>query len=86
MDKGKKINDIHLLGRVFLVFNIETISGLHIGGSSTGLEIGGVDKAFIRNPVTKIPYIPGSSLRGKMRSQLEKALGKPQNKKIGEKI
>ncbi|MDX9992703.1 MAG: type III-A CRISPR-associated RAMP protein Csm3, partial [Anaerolineales bacterium] len=49
-----------------------------------GLEIGGVDKAVIRNPLTKQPYIPGSSLRGKMRSQTEKRLGKAQNNKIAQ--
>ncbi len=75
-----------LIGRVFLLFNVETKSGLHIGGSSTGLEIGGVDQVVIRNPLTRIPYIPGSSLRGKMRSQLEKALGKEQNKVIGKQV
>ena len=56
---------------------------MHIGGSSEGLEIGGVDNAIIRNPLTKRPYIPGSSLKGKMRSQTEKVLGLPQNNKIG---
>ena len=29
----------------------------------------------VRNPVTNLPYIPGSSLKGKMRSLLEKSLG-----------
>lgn len=63
-----------LYGRMFLHFGIKTITGLTIGGNDTGLEIGGVDKVIIRNPLTNQPYIPGSSLRGKMRSQLEKAL------------
>jgi CRISPR-associated protein Csm3 len=60
------------------------MTGLHIGGSSTGLEIGGLDKAVIRNPRNNQPYIPGSSLRGKMRSQTEKVLGLPQNNPIGQ--
>ena len=37
------------------------VSGLCIGGSSSTLEIGGIDKEVIKNPVTKEPYIPGSS-------------------------
>src|SRR5271157_232832 len=76
-------NDINLYGRVFITANVRALTGLHIGGSGTGLEIGGVDKAVIRNPVDKRPYIPGSSLRGKMRSQTEKLLGKKQNNRIG---
>ena len=49
-------------------------SGLHIGAGKGSLEIGGAD-----NPVVKdafgLPYIPGSSLRGKLRSLLENSLG-----------
>lgn len=75
-------NEIQLYGRVFIEADIKAITGLHIGGSNTDLEIGGLDKAVIRNPLTKRPYIPGSSLRGKMRSQLEKLLGLPQNRPI----
>jgi CRISPR-associated protein Csm3 len=50
-------------------------TGLMIGGSSSALEIGGTDKQVIRNPVDKKPYVPGSSLKGKMRSLLEQAGG-----------
>jgi CRISPR-associated protein Csm3 len=75
---------IKLYGRVFITAKIKALTGLHIGGSNTDLEIGGLDKAVIRNPLTKRPYIPGSSLRGKMRSQMEKLLGLPQNRPIGQ--
>lgn len=78
------MGDINLYGRIILTMNIEAVTGLHIGGSSVGLEIGGLDKAVIRNPLTNQPYIPGSSLRGKMRSQLEKKLGLKQNNGIGQ--
>jgi CRISPR-associated protein Csm3 len=78
------MSDINLYGRIFITANIEAVTGLHIGGSSVGLEIGGLDKAIIRNPLTNRPYIPGSSLRGKMRSQTEKVLGLRQNNKIGQ--
>lgn len=47
------------------------LSGLHIGGSDTSLGIGGLDKLVVRNPLTNEPYIPGSSLKGKLRSLLE---------------
>ena len=46
-------------------------TGLHIGGSKDDIEIGGLDNPIIRDPVTKLPYIPGSSIKGKIRSLLE---------------
>ena len=55
---------------------IEVITGLHIGGSTTIIEIGGKDNPVIKHPITKVPYIPGSSIKGKMRSLLEWKLGK----------
>lgn len=51
------------------------VSGLSIGASSNPLEIGGISQEVIKNPITKEPYIPGSSLKGKMRSELEKIYG-----------
>lgn len=51
-------------------------TGLHIGGINNTIKIGGVDSEVVKHPVTQEPYIPGSSLKGKMRSQLEKKLGK----------
>jgi CRISPR-associated protein Csm3 len=77
------MTDIKLHGRIFITADIEVVTGLIIGGNDTGLEIGGVDKVVVRNPLTKEPYIPGSSLRGKMRSLLEKKLGRKQNQSIG---
>jgi CRISPR-associated protein Csm3 len=50
---------------------IEVVTGLHIGGSTAIIEIGGRDLPVIKHPITKEPYIPGSSLKGKMRSLLE---------------
>lgn len=67
---------IKLMKKVFLKGVIEARTGLSIGGSSVGLEIGGADKIVVRNPITTQPYIPGSSLKGKMRSLLEKLDGK----------
>ena len=50
---------------------IELQTGLHIGGGDTEMHIGGTDNPVIKNPVTGEPYIPGSSIKGKMRSSLE---------------
>jgi CRISPR-associated protein Csm3 len=46
-------------------------TGLHIGGTNAALNIGGPDKFVVRNPLDNIPYIPGSSLKGKLRSLVE---------------
>ncbi len=46
-------------------------TGLHIGGSKETIEIGGIDNVVLRDSVTKLPFIPGSSLKGKMRALLE---------------
>ncbi|MBW6480337.1 MAG: type III-A CRISPR-associated RAMP protein Csm3 [Bacteroidales bacterium] len=60
---------------IILKGKIECVTGLHIGGSKEKLEIGGVDSPVIRNPQNRLPYIPGSSLKGKLRSVLEYAMG-----------
>lgn len=59
---------------------IEVVTGLHIGGSTNTIGIGGKDNPVIKHPITKEPYIPGSSLKGKMRSLLEWKLGKVDTK------
>jgi CRISPR-associated protein Csm3 len=73
---------IQLQGKIFIIGEIEAVTGLHIGGSAGELDIGGVDNPVIRNPLTREPYIPGSSLRGKMRSLLDRHLDRPLNKSI----
>lgn len=50
---------------------LELVTGLHIGGSNSEMHIGGIDNAVIKHPYTLQPYIPGSSLKGRMRSLLE---------------
>lgn len=50
---------------------IKLLTGLRIGGSSSAMSIGGLDNIIIRNPMDNKPYIPGSSLKGKMRSLIE---------------
>ncbi len=46
-------------------------TGLRIGGSKESIEIGGLENTIIRHPITDEPYLPGSSLKGKVRSLLE---------------
>jgi CRISPR-associated protein Csm3 len=67
-EKGRKI----LLGKVFFKGSIILKTGLHIGGSQESMQIGGLDLPVIRDSGNNLPYIPGSSLKGKLRSTLEK--------------
>jgi CRISPR-associated protein Csm3 len=66
--------ELKLIGKLILDGEISCQTGLHIGGGKGSLDIGGAD-----NPVVKdaygMPYIPGSSLRGRLRSLLETASG-----------
>lgn len=64
-----------LIKKVLIKGEIEVLTGLMIGGSNTAMGIGGTDKVVIRNPVTNEPYIPGSSIKGKMRSLTEISYG-----------
>ena len=67
-----------LIKKIKINTTITLLTGLHIGGSSENVEIGGIDL-----PVIKLankgnqPYIPGSSLKGKMRCLLEQTKGAP---------
>lgn len=62
-------------GKIFVRGSLKASTGLHIGGNSVGMAIGGADSVVVRNPLTNDPYIPGSSLRGKMRALLERVRG-----------
>ena len=66
---------LQLYGRVFIKGKISVKTGLHIGGSTGSFSIGGNDNPVIKQVLTNEPYIPGSSLRGKMRSLTEKYTG-----------
>jgi CRISPR-associated protein Csm3 len=83
---NKRLKQVTLHGRIILSGEIHAASGIRIGGRPTGVEIGGVDNIVLRNPVDGRPYIPGSSLKGKMRSLYERAQGAVQNTDIGEYV
>lgn len=58
-----------------LAGQIELITGLHIGSGNNEMHIGGTDNPVVKHPITQEPYIPGSSIKGKIRSLLEWRLG-----------
>ncbi len=61
------------------------ITGLRIGAGDSEMHIGGVDNTVVKHPLTGAPYIPGSSLKGKMRSLLEWRSGAVKEKPLGAK-
>jgi CRISPR-associated protein Csm3 len=67
-----------LVKKIKISTSIELITGLHIGGSSDSVEIGGIDNPVIIKAINKQPYIPGSSLKGKIRCLLEQIAGSPE--------
>jgi CRISPR-associated protein Csm3 len=71
---------IQLQGKLLLTGEILVVTGLRIGGAGTGLEIGGVENIVVRNPLSNEPYIPGSSIKGKLRSLLDREIGTELNR------
>ncbi len=62
---------MQLTGYTVISGQITCLTGLKIGGTKETIGIGETDNPIIRHPVTRLPYIPGSSLKGKIRSLLE---------------
>ena len=58
-------------------------SGVHIGARDSEMHIGGIDNAVVKHPITQEPYIPGSSIKGKVRSLLEWRSGFVSNGPLG---
>lgn len=59
-----------MYGKIQITGEIEVVTGMHIGGSSAFAAIGAVDAPVIKDAVTNLPMIPGSSLKGKIRTLL----------------
>src|SRR6185312_5536300 len=66
--------ELKLIGKLILEGDMLCETGLHVGAGKGSLEIGGSDNPVVKDAFGR-PYVPGSSLRGKLRSLLEQALG-----------
>ncbi len=62
-----------MLAKIEITGKITLKTGMHIGASDAFSAIGAIDSPVARDPISGLPYIPGSSLKGKMRSLLAKA-------------
>jgi CRISPR-associated protein Csm3 len=66
--------ELKLIGKLILEGEMLCESGLHVGAGKGSLEIGGADNPVVKDAQGR-PYVPGSSLRGRIRSLLEQATG-----------
>jgi len=73
-------------GKVIIRGIMQCKTGLHIGQSKDSMDIGGIDAPVVRDPITRAPYIPGSSCKGKLRSLLERRFNKNPNRNSGKGI
>jgi CRISPR-associated protein Csm3 len=71
----KESQAMKLINTYLITGQIEILTGLHIGAGKDAVEIGGIDNPVVKNPYTGEPYIPGSSLKGKLRCLMEWATG-----------
>jgi len=74
MSQHSTETELKLIGKLLLEGELRCETGLHIGAGKGSLEIGGADNPVVKDAFGR-PYIPGSSLRGKLRSLLEQATG-----------
>ncbi|KUO42845.1 MAG: hypothetical protein APU95_02970 [Hadesarchaea archaeon YNP_N21] len=71
MGDGGNSPEIRFERNIIIRGKIVCRTGLRIGGLQEEIKIGGVENIIIRDPITDKPYIPGSSIKGKLRSLLE---------------
>ena len=68
-----------MYGKILIRCELEVLTGLHIGASGAFSAIGAVDSPVVRDPFTQLPIVPGSSLKGKLRSLLARSLSRDIN-------
>ena len=63
-----------MYGKILIRCDLIVRTGMHIGGSSAFSAIGAVDSPVVRDCYTGLPIVPGSSLKGKLRTLLARSL------------
>lgn len=61
-----------MFGKIEISGKVRVLTGMHIGGSDAFAAIGAVDSPVMKDSLNNLPMIPGSSLKGKMRTLLAK--------------
>jgi CRISPR-associated protein Csm3 len=72
---------LRLVGKLMLDGEMNCLTGLHIGAGKGALDIGGADNPVVKDAFGR-PYVPGSSLRGKLRSLLEQSTGQASSESL----
>ena len=62
-----------MYGKLIIKSELKVLTGLHIGGSNIFAAIGSVDSPVIKDTRTNMPIVPGSSLKGKLRTLLARS-------------
>lgn len=63
-----------MYGKILIHCQLIVCTGMHIGDSSAFSAIGAVDSQVVRDPLTGLPIVPGSSLKGKLRTLLARSI------------
>jgi len=63
-----------MYGKIRIQCKLIVLTGMHIGDSSAFSAIGAVDSQVVRDPLTGLPIVPGSSLKGKLRTLLARSI------------
>ncbi len=63
-----------MAGKLLIECELVTLTGMHIGGTDTFSAIGAIDSPVVRDAYTGRPIVPGSSLKGKLRSLLARSI------------
>lgn len=74
MSSHSATTKLGLIGKLLLDGELICETGLHIGAGKGSLDLGGADNPVVKDAFGR-PYVPGSSLRGRIRSLLEQAAG-----------
>lgn len=69
-----------MYGKIVIRCDLKVLTGMHIGASGAFSAIGAVDSPVVRDPMTQKPIVPGSSLKGKLRTLLARSLCRDVNK------
>jgi CRISPR-associated protein Csm3 len=67
---------VGIVEKVFLRGTLTALTGVRVGGTDQGLSVGGLQNIVIRHTLLNEPYLPGSSIRGKLRCLLERLQGR----------
>ncbi len=61
-----------MISKIEITAELEVLTGMHIGGTNEFAAIGAIDSPVVRDAITRKPLIPGSTLKGKMRTLLSR--------------